>query len=271
MTSHVDTRPDAGQPRKPASHWQPRTLALGLARGRIELLQYVRSKESLMFSIAFPVLMLAMFGAVVAYDTVDGVPFADYFTPCMLAAGIFASGFQSLAIQIAMEREKGVHRRLATTPLPLASYLIGKIILVGFLAIVTSTLLLAVAVIGYGVSLPSSLSAWLTILGVGALGLVACTLLGITFSSLPRTARAAPAVITPVALAIQVISGIFLPLSELPDWLYRLSLASPLTWLVEGIRSGFTDTHLHPRDCLIALTIWTILGAITCRQTFRWH
>jgi ABC-2 type transport system permease protein len=257
--------------RTPGVSWRPDALRMGWARGQLEVVQFARSKESVIFTIAFPVLMLALFGGVVGYDRVDGVPFSQYFTACMLAAGVFAAGFQSPAIQIAMERDKGVLRRLATTPLPLRAYLMGKLILAGAIALVTSALLLTVALLGYGASLPASAGDWGLLALVGVLGLVACALLGAAFSSIPRSARAAPAVITPLSLVIQVISGVFIPISRLPEVLQFASFASPLTWLVQGAHAAFGTPHTAPIWMIvIALAAWCAVGAALCRWTFRW-
>jgi ABC-2 type transport system permease protein len=253
--------------------WRPSIIHLGLLRGKLELIQFFRSKESVVFTIAFPVIMLGLFGAIVSYDEIDGVPFAQYFVPSMLAAGIFAAGFQSMAIHIAMEREKGVHRRLSTTPLPLLSYVIGKLCLATVLASATSGLLLLVAVLGYHVELPHSLSNWLLILGVSVLGLITCTVLGIAFSALPRTARAAPAIITPLALLVQIASGVFIPLTELPHWLHNLAMLSPLTWLVKGLQAGFLSTVHGPNLWLLVTVqvVWSTIGIALCHKAFQWR
>ena len=69
--------------------------------------QFFREKEQVIFTFLFPIMLLAIFSAVFnGQDFFGGeVNASTYFTPGMIASGIFLSSFQSLAITIAMERD----------------------------------------------------------------------------------------------------------------------------------------------------------------------
>ena len=107
--------------------------------------------------------------------------------PGILATGLFGVAFQTLAIQIAVERDKGVLKRLEGTPMPPSSYFIGKIIMVLALVLLESVLLLVIAKLLGKVSLPTDWHRWVTFVWVTVLGVAAGSLLGIAFSSVPRT------------------------------------------------------------------------------------
>ena len=85
----------------------PSTLMLGLYRGNIEIRQFMRQRESVVFTIAFPLILLAIFGAVFSDSIAPGVTFSQYFVAGMIASGLVNSGFQNLAIMIPIEREFG--------------------------------------------------------------------------------------------------------------------------------------------------------------------
>ena len=66
-------------PRPPVSGIA-RTLALGIARGRLELRQFFRGRESVVFTLLFPPLLLVIFGSVFGSNEIaPGVKFARYF------------------------------------------------------------------------------------------------------------------------------------------------------------------------------------------------
>ena len=90
----------------------PSTLKLGLLRGNIEIRQFMRQRESVVFTIAFPLILLAIFGSVFSQDIAPGVTFSQYFVAGMIASGLVNSGFQNLAIMIPIEREFGSLKRL---------------------------------------------------------------------------------------------------------------------------------------------------------------
>ena len=111
----------------PGARPQPGMWALGLRRVRIELLQFVRDRESAFFTMILPVLLLVVFGSAFTGDVVEGVSFSQYFLAGMLASGIVYTTFQNLAISIPQDRDVGTLKRLQGTPMPKSSYFIGKI------------------------------------------------------------------------------------------------------------------------------------------------
>ena len=98
--------------RATAARTRPPALAARLARTGIELRQFFRERDAVVFIFAYPVIMLAIFATVFGQDgaTVGpsrAIPFAQYFLPGMVATGVMLSSFQNLAISIAVERDDG--------------------------------------------------------------------------------------------------------------------------------------------------------------------
>ena len=104
-----------------APEGRPSLPGLVVARTGIELKQFFRQRDSVVFTFAFPVILLFIFGSVFSDDIAPGVSFTQYFTAGMVASGIVLSSFQSLAIGIAVERDEGSLKRLRGTPMPPAA------------------------------------------------------------------------------------------------------------------------------------------------------
>jgi len=254
---------------------------LGWLRGRLEIKEFFRQRESVFFTLAFPIMLLLIFGSIFNYTIDDtGVAFARYFVPGILAVGLFGVAFQTLAIQIAVERDKGVLKRLEGTPMPPSSYFLGKVVMVLTLVVLESVLLLAVAELLGRVDLPTSPGKWLTFLWVTVLGTTAGSLLGIAYSSVPRTGKAAPAVVTPVALVLQFLSGVYFVFTSVPSTVQHIGAAFPLKWIAQGYRSVLlpekmaalepAHTWEHTRTALI-LAVWAVGGLVLALRTFRWR
>ncbi|MET7400463.1 ABC transporter permease [Dactylosporangium sp. NPDC005572] len=255
------------------------TLRLGLLRGGLEIKQFLRSRESVVFTLLFPLILLGIFGAVFGGEIAPGVSFTQYFAAGMIAAGLLSTGFQSLAIQIPMEREKGILKRLRGTPMPRTAYFIGKVVMVLAIGAVETVLLLGTAALFFDLDLPSTAARWLTFGWVTLLGITACTLCGIAFSSLARTGRSGPAVVTPVAIVLQFISGVFFVYTELPPWMRDIAAVFPLKWMTQGMRSVFLPDSFASQEVggawqhgTIALVLggWVVAGLVLCLLTFRW-
>ncbi len=250
------------------------------ARAGVEVKQFVRDREALIFTFALPVLLLLIFGSVFDVDIVPGVTFSQYFVAGMIASGLVYTGFQNLAISIPQEREDGTLKRLAGTPLPPSAYFGGKVALVLVSLVAQVFLLLLIGVLLFGVKLPDTAAKWFTFGWLLALGLLCCTLLGIAFSSLPKNGRSAPALVSPVVLVLQFISGVFFVYSELPHWMQQLAALFPLKWLCQGMRSVFLPDSFQLKEparswetgkVAFVLIAWTIAAAVLCVTTFRWQ
>jgi ABC-2 type transport system permease protein len=113
------------------SAWQPNVVKLSISRTMIELKQFFRETRSAVFTFAFPVMLLVLFGGIISY-TIKGpdgreVNFRQYFISGMIAAGIISTTFNNLATSISMEQQEGLLKRLSATPLPRSAYFAGKI------------------------------------------------------------------------------------------------------------------------------------------------
>ncbi|HET6214218.1 MAG TPA: ABC transporter permease, partial [Micromonosporaceae bacterium] len=162
-------------------------LELGLRQGFLEIKQFLRTRESVVFTLLFPVMLLVLFGAIFTFTIAPGIKFSQYFISGMIAAGLLSVGFQSLAIQIPIERDRGVLKRLRGTPMPKSVYFLGKIVMVLATGVVETAVLLAIAYLFYHLNLPSTAAKWLTFGWVSVLGITACTLCGIAFTSIIRS------------------------------------------------------------------------------------
>ncbi|MGY1708136.1 ABC transporter permease [Geodermatophilus sp. SYSU D00758] len=249
------------------------------SRASVELKEFFRQRESVVFTLLFPVILLGVFGAVLDYDIGAGVSFTQYFMAGIIAAGILGASLQNMAISIATERSDGTLKHLAGTPMPKSAYFVGKVVQVLAVTALIVVILLAVGRLAYGVPLPSGAD-WVTFAWVAALGAAACTLLGIAVSSLARNGRSASAMVTPIALVLQFISGVFFQFSQVPTWMQTIASLFPLKWMAQGLRSVFLPDVLAAQEpagswelgrVALVLGLWCVAGLVLCVLTFRWQ
>jgi ABC-2 type transport system permease protein len=264
----------------PAEARLPSVARVGLARTRLELTAFFREKDALIWTLLYPIVLLAIFGSVFDQEIAPGVSFSQYFLAGMIATGLMLVSFQQLAIGIALERDDGTLKRLEGTPMPRAAYFVGKIGMVLVTAVVQIALLLVAGVAFFDLSMPTQASAWVTFAWVAVLGVTSGTLLGVAFSSLPRSGKSASAVVTPPLLILQFISGVFFVFTQLPTWMQNVASLFPLKWMAQGMRSVFLPEYFAAEEAagswqlgLVALVLlaWTIGGLVLALTTFRWR
>ncbi|GLZ13388.1 transport permease protein [Actinomadura sp. NBRC 104425] len=255
-------------------------LKLGLARGALELKTFVREREAVVFSFGLPIVLLLIFGTIFEGEVGDtGVDFRQYFAAGIIAGGIMSTTFISLGISIANERDDGTLKRLYGTPMPRASYFIGKTVSALVLSVAETAVLFAVGGALLGLEPPATPQRWFTFGWVFVLGVAACTLLGIAVSSVPRSGRSAAAVLNLPYLVLQFISGVFFVFGDLPSGVQQVGALFPLKWMCQGLRSALLPDVLlaaeparsweHGRIALV-LAAWCIGGLVLCLTTFRW-
>ena len=86
----------------------PSLAKVGLARGVVEVKEFFREKQAWIFTLAFPALLLLLFGTV--FQGVMGggqISVGQYFLPAMMAFGVMSTSFTNLAVGIAVERDDG--------------------------------------------------------------------------------------------------------------------------------------------------------------------
>jgi ABC-2 type transport system permease protein len=257
----------------------PSIVGVCRTRAGVELKEFFRQREAVVFTLMFPVILLLVFGAVLNYDIGGGVSFTQYFMAGIVAAGILGASLQNMAIGIATERSDGTLKGLAGTPMPKAAYFVGKVVQVLVVTLLIEAILLFVGTVFYGVTLPSG-TRWLTFAWVTVLGSSACTLLGIAVSSLAKNGRSASATVTPIALVLEFISGVFFRFSQVPTWMQTVAALFPLKWMAQGLRSVFLPEALARQEpagswelgrVALVLGLWCVIGLLLCIRTFRWQ
>lgn len=265
---------------------RPGRLAVGIARIGHEVRGYFRSPDTVFFTFLFPFIMLGIFtaafsasGEIQPGPGAESISVGAYYLPGLLAAGILLSGVQNLAIDIAGEKSDGTLKRLGGTPLSPVSYFLGKIGQVFVTGTLQAALLLVAAATVFGIALPTEPEAWVTFAWVFVLGITASALLGIALSSVPRSGKSASAVVVPIMLVLQFISGVYLQFSQLPEWMQNIASLFPLKWMAQGMRAAFLPEDFAVLEqneswdlgwVAVALLAWLVVGLVISRLTFRW-
>jgi ABC-2 type transport system permease protein len=259
----------------------PSLTRTSLVRGRAELRQFFRQRQSVVFTFALPIILLVLFGQIFHGQIGHtGVSFRQYFLAGIIASGLMSTAFVGLGDSVAADREDGTLARLAGTPLQPAAYFAGKAILAIGLSLAEVAALLALGVAMLGLHLPASPERWLTFGWVFLLGSATCALLGIAVGSLAASTRSSFALLNLPYLVLSFISGVYFVFSRLPAGLQHIAALFPLKWICQGLRSVFLPDRLlaaepahsweHGRIALV-LVAWLVVSLVVCVRIFRWR
>jgi ABC-2 type transport system permease protein len=257
----------------------PTTVAIrsGWTRGMIELRQSFTNGQELFSHFFWPVLMLTVlyfmrersFGS-------SGLLLGILALPSILGMNA-ALGMVSMSQLLTAEREDGTLLRAKATPNGMLGYMVGKVVTVAgtLLADLAIFLIPAMFIIdGLTVGSPGS---WLTLAWVLVLGMVATLPIGAVLGSLFSSVRG-QGLIQLSVLGMTAISGIFYPITSMPEWLQWIAQVFPIYWLGLGMRSallpgaavgveiGESWRHL---ETIGVLGAWAVLALVVAPVVLR--
>jgi ABC-2 type transport system permease protein len=245
---------------------------------RYQLISLMRNRRALILGLVLPVVLLLMFNSVFVPDDSDTTHVAGatitahaYFTAAMLAYAILGSAFNQLGIGLVNQREGGQLKRLRGTPVPAWTFVLATVLRVVIVAAVISVLLLAIGHFAY--DMPISAGALGEIVVYVALGTATLCSVAIAATTLVTDVESASAALPFAAVLLAFISGIFVPVDQLPGWLEDVGRFFPVYDLASGLQTALGaagDTALKAGNVL-ALALWAVAGIAFAARRFRWE
>jgi ABC-2 type transport system permease protein len=219
-------------------------------------------------AIALPTVVLLIFGVVFTPQPdpdLGGQRWIDLFVPSLVVITLGTLGVQTLPIRLATYRDKGVLRRLATTPAHPARLLVAQLVIYGVASIVALVLLIAVGHLAFAIPLPANPLAYIAAFALGMTSLFA---IGLLVAAIAPSARTATAIALPLFFAVMFLGGVYLPRVLLPDVLVRIGdFTPPGVQALQDAWLGATP-QLAPLACMALVTV--VVGALAVRW-FRWE
>ena len=236
---------------------------------RSEQLVFWRSREAAFFIFLFPLLLYVLLASVYS-GKIYGVPPAEALLAGLVGYGCANTAFAGLAIQLVIRRENGILKRLRSTPLPPATYVV---VLLASTLIVFALQTFALFVIGrafYGTPFPSDVGSFIAAIVIGAAVFAA---LGTATASAIRSAEGSSAVVNAILLPMAFLTGSFGPTHHYPAFLRAIGDVLPLKYFIKLVNAVYLHGHgfwTQP-GALAVLAAWGAAGLVFTVFKFRWE
>lgn len=194
----------------------------------------------------------------------------DFYLPSMMAYIVLIAGIQTVAIGLVDLRERRVLRRFLATPLTPLQIVSGQIVGRAVTVILQVVVLILVGLYLFHAHTHGSWAlAWLCILvGTGCFVSIGFLVTGFT-----RTSESARGVASAITFPMMFLSGIFIPLSQLPVGLQDAVHVLPLTYLSDALHQVLNDGHGFAAIWvdLLVLLAWAAASLIIAARRFQWE
>lgn len=253
-------------------------VRLLLSQTRYAVLSTSRNPRAVVFSLAFPVILLVLFNSIfvsgndttkAAGHTISG---ASYFTAGMIAYSLGLICFTQPLVALTAQRERGQLKRLRGTPVPAWSFIGAQVLRSVLLAVTVGAVMVAIGVAFYHVDLTGRTLPGFAVylfLGTGTL----CAL-GIAMTAFTTTEDTASSIGPFTMVMLSFISGIFIPVETLPNWLQEIGRIFPLYHLAQGLQLSLAGANSGlglSGDDVASLVVWGIAGLVVATRRFRWE
>lgn len=240
----------------------------------------LRNPRAVVFTLVFPIVLLVLFNAIFTAGSDDDtvVPGGErldldaYFTAGILAYAIVFSTFSSLAVSLVTQRESGELKRLRGTPMPPWTFMAAQILRSVLLVVVMTVVVLLIGRFAYGVEIPSD-----NLLGLAVylvLGTATMCALGIAITVVTPSADVAGTIAPFAVVLLSFVSGVFIPVEQLPDWAEAIGRVFPLAHLASGLQTTLSpdaaDFGLSAENVAV-LGAWGLAGLLVAARRFRWE
>jgi ABC-2 type transport system permease protein len=177
--------------------------------------------------------------------------FIEFFVPGIIAMSVMTSSLSGAVNMNAELRQKGVIRKLSTTPITRTDWILSNILYQFILALIST---MAILVVSYAVfSVRLQINAWLV--GFIVLEVFAFGGIGMILTRVANEAESATAAANFIMFPMMFLSGSFFPLELMPGFLQAIARILPLYYVNEGLRAAMLSV-----DSMTALRYFAMIG-----------
>jgi ABC-2 type transport system permease protein len=248
-------------------------------QARYALLATLRTPRAMIFGAIFPIIFLVLFNSLFTNGGPDTTKVAGhtvnvhaYFTAGLIAYALALSCFSTPLMALTAQRERGQLKRQRGMPVPAWTFVAAQVLRSVAFAFAVGGIMIAIGITAYGVDLPAqTVPGFVIYLFLGTATLSA---LGIAATALAKNEESAQPIGAFTVVMLSFVSGIFIPIDTLPNWLQEIGRIFPLYHLAQGLQTTVADNPTGiglSGDDVAVLAIWCLVGIRVATKNFKWE
>jgi len=229
----------------------------------------LREPLLLFWGVLFPLVLLTVMG--LAGDKPDpdlgGLTLVQTYVPVLIAFTFTILGVSALPTALATYRERGVLKRLATTPVRPSRLLGAQLTTSAAMAAATAVLILLLARVAFDVPLPREAPAFLVAIVLAAAALLG---IGLLIAALAPRARIAGAIGTMLFFPLMFFAGLWAPRATMGATLRGIGDYTPLGAAVQALQDATAGVWPSAGQLLV-MAAYAVVCAVLATRLFRWQ
>lgn len=196
--------------------------------------------------------------------------YIDFLLPGLLAFSIMQMGIAGSGFNLVEYRRKGILKRLFVTPVRPLDVVVGLVGARLLLVLLQISVLLAIAVQFLEVEIMGS---FLSMYFVACVAAVVFLSIGFALGSIAKTQASIQALGNLVIFPQMFFSGMFFPISSLPEVFQPIANILPLSFVASAMRGIVAYGHslLYLLQDLVGIVVWLIIALVCATHLFKWR
>jgi ABC-2 type transport system permease protein len=237
----------------------------------VEFKLLLRDPMAVFFALAFPPLLVVILGSVPAFrepsSDLGGLRVIDLYVPIVLALALAMPALSGLPTYLATYRERGILRRLATTPVGPGRMVVAQMTMNLAVVLVVGAVVLIVGAAAFGTAWPRNPVGF----AVGfVLAAAAMFALGMLIAAIAASGRMATAIGMILFYPLNFFAGLWLPREAMPAVLRRIGDFTPLGAGVQSLQDSMTGAWPRPLYLAVMAAI-AVIASLAAARWFRWE
>ena len=236
----------------------------------VEFKLFLREPLPVFFAVAFPAILIAILGGVQYFRQpqkgLGGLRIIDLYVGISITLVLGMLALQFLPVVMAGYREKGILRRLSTTPVSPVFLLIAQLISITVIMLISVVLVIVVGRLAYAVALPRQALGFLVALLLCAVALFA---MGLFVAAVAPTSKAGNAIGSILFFPVMFFAGLWLPREGMPPLLRDISDYTPLGAGEQALHDTMAGAWPQVGSLTVLVAYIVIFGAAAAKF-FRW-
>ena len=195
--------------------------------------------------------------------------YIDFLLPGLLAFMLMNLSIAGSGFNIVEYRRRGILKRLFVTPIQPKDFIVSIVLARLAIVLVQISVVLGLAITLLDIKIVGSL---FSLYGMVILGTVIFLCLGFCLGSFAKTQEAIRPMVSAFVFPQLILSGVFFPISSMPELMQPVAHALPLSVIATGLRDIANDgtSLLILNTTTLGVGIWLILSFIIVTKFFVW-
>ena len=239
---------------------------------RTQFKVFLREPLAVFFGLVFPTVLLVVIG--VAYPgatdpdpTFDGKSLVEVYAPTTIVLGMATMAVFLLPVALGGDRERGILRRLSTTPAHPRTLVTAHLAVQLTVVTVATAAAVVVGTLAFPIPIPENLGWFVISFVLGACSLLA---LGLLIGAVAPTATTGQGIGMLLYFPLLFFAGVYVPLQVMPDGIRTISGYTPAGAAAQALSDSWAGNTPHTSDLVMMLVYAAVAGGLAVRL-FRWQ